>query len=78
MCKEAVFKDPFTLKYCPYRYITQEMCEKAVDAYLLTSKFVPDWFVTPKVLKILLIVYFLIIWTLNMIMKTLMITQLLT
>ena len=54
------------------------MCEKAVDAYLLTSKFVPDWFVTPKVLKKILLIVFLIIWTLNMIMTTLIITQLLT
>ena len=31
MCENAVFKDPFTLKYCPCRYITHGMCKKAVD-----------------------------------------------
>ena len=27
------------------------MCIKAIDAYILTLKFVPDWFVTPKMPK---------------------------
>ena len=39
------------LKCCPYRCITQEMCEKAANPYISTLKFVPDWFVTPKILK---------------------------
>ena len=51
MCKNAVSKDCFTVKYCPYRHIAKEICEKAIDAYILTSKFVLDWFVTPKMLK---------------------------
>ena len=27
------------------------MCDKTVDFYLITSKFVPDWFVTNKMLE---------------------------
>ena len=33
------------LKYCHDKYKTQVMCDKAVDACLLSLKFVPDWFV---------------------------------
>ena len=29
------------------------MCDKAVDDYLAAVKFVPDWFVTSKMIKIL-------------------------
>ena len=51
MCEKALSKNQFMLKYCPYRHITQEMCVKAVDAYILTLKFVPDWFVKTKTLQ---------------------------
>ena len=30
---------------------TQEMCDKATDAYLPALKFVPNWFVTNKMLE---------------------------
>ena len=46
MCDKAVFKDLFMLKYYFDRYKTQEMCDKAVDVFLTTLKFIPDWFVT--------------------------------
>ena len=36
------------LKYCLYRYNTQEMCDKDVDACLPGLKIVPNWFVTKK------------------------------
>ena len=36
------------LKCFPYRYITQEICKKAVDAYILALGFVPDRFVMSK------------------------------
>ena len=39
------------LKYCLDRYKTQEICHKAVDAYLPLLKFVPHWFVTNMMLK---------------------------
>ena len=35
----------------PYRYKTQEICDKAVDNFLPTLKFVPDWFLRNKVNK---------------------------
>ena len=38
------------LKYCLYRYDTQEMCDKDVDACLPGLKIVPNWFVTKKML----------------------------
>ena len=37
MLQEAVSKDPFALKHCPYRYITQEMCAKSFDVHMLTK-----------------------------------------
>ena len=39
------------LKYCLHIYKTQEVCDKAVDAFLPILKFVPDWFVTNKLLE---------------------------
>ena len=49
MC-DKVSKD-LMLKYCPDKYNIQKMCYKAVDSYLLALKFVPDWFVTSKMIK---------------------------
>ena len=43
-------EDPYMLKYCLYKYKTQEMCDKAVNSYLLALNFVPDWFVTNKII----------------------------
>ena len=51
MCNKVVSKEPFMLKYCLDRYKTQEMCDKAVDAFLSMLKFGPDWFVTNKMVK---------------------------
>ena len=31
--------------------MTQRMCDKAVDDFLAALKFVPDWFVTSKIIK---------------------------
>ena len=36
------------LKYCLNRYETQEMRDKAFNAFLPALNFVPDWFVTKK------------------------------
>ena len=38
------------LKYFQIKYMTQELCNKAV-VFLPTFKFVPDWFVTNKILE---------------------------
>ena len=51
----------FLLKYSLVRYKTQKMCDKAVDAFLLTWKFVPNWFVTKKRLKNMKMIYSLMI-----------------
>ena len=39
------------LKYCLGKYEIQEMCDKAVDAFLPTLVFFPDWFVTFMLIK---------------------------
>ena len=39
------------LKYCLDRYKTERMCDKAVDDFLITLKFVTDWFVTSAAIK---------------------------
>ena len=46
MCDKNASKEIFMLKYCPDRYKTKKMCDKAVDACLSSLKFVPDWLVT--------------------------------
>ena len=51
MCDKAVSEDPFHLKYGFDRYNTQGMCDTAVDDFLPALKFVPDWFVTGKIIK---------------------------
>ena len=58
MCDKIVSEDPFKLKYCHNRYKSQEMCDKVVDDSLPVLKFVPDWFVTSKVIKKLLTVLY--------------------
>ena len=39
------------LLYCPNRYKTQKICSEAVDDFLGALKFIPDWFVTRKMLE---------------------------
>ena len=48
MYDKVVSEEPFMLKYC---FKTQDMCDKTVDASLPELKFVPDWFVTNKMLE---------------------------
>ena len=38
------------LKYCPDKY-NSKMCDEAGDDFLPTLSFVPDWFVTSKIIK---------------------------
>ena len=42
MCDQVVSEYPFLLNYCPDRYKTHEMCNKALDLCLLAIKFVAD------------------------------------
>ena len=51
MCNKAVSENPFMLKYCHDKYKTQEICDKVADDFLPALKFVPDWFVTSKMIK---------------------------
>ena len=53
MCDSISFEDPFPVRYVPDQYKTQQMCGKGVDYCLVPLKFVPDWFVTSKMIKIL-------------------------
>ena len=51
MCDRAVSDDTFLIVYYPNKYITQKMCNKAVDNSLETLKVIPAWFVTSKMIK---------------------------
>ena len=51
MCYKNFSENPFMLKYCPDKYITQKMCDKTVDDLLPALNFVPDWFVTSKMVR---------------------------
>ena len=44
MCDIIVFDKPFSIRYVPDQYKTQQMCDKAVDDCLASLKFVADWF----------------------------------
>ena len=37
--------------YCSYKHETQKICDEAVDGCLAALKFIPDWFVTNKMLQ---------------------------
>ena len=45
-------KGPWQLYHVSDHFKTQKMCEKAVKKYLCLLKYVRDWFVTQKQLKI--------------------------
>ena len=51
MCDRAISEDPFIVVYCPDKYKTQRMPDKAVDDCLATLKSISDWFVTKKCFK---------------------------
>ena len=51
MCERVAPEDPFLIVYCPYKYKTQRICDEAVDDCLAAVKFIPDWFVTSRIIK---------------------------
>ena len=51
MCDRVVSEDPFLNVYCSDNYITQKMCDEAVDDSLAVLKVIPDWFITNKIIK---------------------------
>ena len=48
---ELFLKILFLIVYCPDKYKTQKICDKAVDDSLATLKLIPDWFVTRKMIQ---------------------------
>ena len=51
MRERIISDDPFSIKYVPDQYKTQQMCNKTVNDCLSALKFVRDWFVTGKIIK---------------------------
>ena len=51
MCVKAVYSCPFVLYSAPDQCMTQEICDKAVDHFLSPLKFVPDLFISGKMIK---------------------------
>ena len=51
MCDSVVSEDTFLIVYCPDKYKSQRMCDEAVDNCLAALKFIPDLFVTCKMLE---------------------------
>ena len=37
MCHKIISENPFMLKYCPDKYVTQKMFDEAVDDFLLLT-----------------------------------------
>ena len=66
MCDKFVSEDSSMPKYYLDGYKTQEMGDKSVDvdAFLSTLKFIPDWIVTKKWLKNLMM--FILWWWYNL------------
>ena len=50
MCEKVGSEVIFLLVYCPDKYKTQRMCDKAVDDSLAALKLIPDWFVASKMI----------------------------
>ena len=46
MCEKVVENEPYSLKFVPNHFKTQEMCDKAVRDDTYSLQYVPDWFVT--------------------------------
>ena len=51
MCNKVVFEERFVLKYFLQRDEIQKLCDKTVDVCISALKFIPDWFVTNKMLQ---------------------------
>ena len=52
MCNEAVRREPYSLKFVPDCFKTEEMCNQAVEEYPCLLQYVPNWFVTHQQIKI--------------------------
>ena len=58
MCERIISEDPFSIRYAPDQNKTQRMCDEAVDDCLTLLKFVSDWLVTSKTIKILFTAFY--------------------
>ena len=58
MCDSVISEDPFSIRYIPDKYKTRQMWDEAVDDCLTALKFVPNWFVTSKTVKILFTAFY--------------------
>ena len=61
MRDKVVSKEPFMLKYFPDKYKNQEMCDEAVDFYLITLNLFLISLLQIKCYKNLTILYFLMV-----------------
>ena len=52
MCDEPVEEDPYTLKFVPDNFKTQEMCDDVVWGDAFSLQYNPDYFVTQQQIKI--------------------------
>ena len=56
MCDSVTSEDLNFIVYCPDKYITQRICDEAVDDSLAALKLIPDWFDASKMIsKIILL-----------------------
>ena len=53
MWDRIISDDPFWMRYVPDQYKRQQIFDKAVDDSLAVLKFVPDCFVSSKMIKLL-------------------------
>ena len=52
MCGKVASNNSFMLIYCLDRYKAQDIRDKAIDDFLPTLGFVPDWFVTRMIKRL--------------------------
>ena len=51
MCNSILCEDHFSTIYVPDQYKIKKISNKAVDDLLVALEFVPNWFVTSKMIK---------------------------
>ena len=53
ICERIISDDPFSIRYASNQYKSQQTFDKALNDCLAAWKFIPDCFVTRKMIKIL-------------------------
>ena len=54
MCDSFISEDCFAIRVVPDEYKTHQMFDEVAADFLAALKYVPDWFVTSKMIKKLL------------------------